>query len=175
MNPSVEIEEQTHKYWKAGTYLSALLCLILFTIFWNISDAFWISIFRLAAFAFFAMAVLGYLNIMSGALNIIASFSDDQLLITYKKGSRTVHEEQFDAPSIDYLFLTQSGQNIVQRFFLPRSATMKVSFNDSENNLYIFEFGGRPLFLEQRMLKKVNSFFQAHDIAVRNQQQKSDN
>lgn len=175
MDPSVQVEEQTHKYWKTGTYLSALLCLVLFIIFWNLSDAFWISIFRLTSFAFFALAVLGYLNIMNGALNIIASFSDDKLLITYKKGSRTVHEEQFDVSSIDYLFLTKSGKNIVQQFFLPRSATMKVSFNDTENRLYVFEFGGRPLFLEQQMLKKVNSFFQENDIAVHNKQQESDN
>ncbi|TYP95119.1 hypothetical protein LX73_0414 [Fodinibius salinus] len=170
MDPSVQVEEQTHKYWKAGTYLSGLLCLVLFIIFWNLSDAFWISIFRLLSFAFFALTVLGYLNTMNGALNIIASFSDDKLLVTYKQGSRTIHEEQFDASSIDYLFLTQSGQNIIQRFFLPRSATMKVAFNDTENRLYVFEFGGRPLFLEQQMLEKIKAFFQNHDINVHNQQ-----
>lgn len=166
MNSSVEVEEQTHKYWKAGTYISALLCLILFTTFWNISDAFWISILRLSSFAFFSLAILGYLNIMNGPLNIITHFSDDKLLVTYKKENRTVHEEQFDVQSIDQLFLTQSRQNLVQKLFLPQSATLKVSFNDTENNLYVFEFGGRPLFLEQPMLEKVTSFFQAHGITV---------
>ncbi len=164
MDKSITIQEQTHQYIKKATYLSGVLCIIFFLLFWNISSAFWISIFRLASFIFFALTVLGYLNIMNGPMTITLTFSEKYLLISYQQENSVIREEQFDYDSINEVRSSHSKQNLIYQILQPKSATLKVNFTDTKRDLFLIEFGGRPLFFDQPVLAKIKKFLENNEI-----------
>ena len=167
MSDSITIEEQTHYYWKQGTILSAVLCLITFTVFWNLGTPLWSGILRLVAFIFFALTILGYLNIMNGCLTITLYFTDSLLQVDYQRQDKTIQEEEFDLSTISSVKPTQSKQNLIQKVFQPESATLSVDFTDTDRKLYLIEFGGRPLFFDPHTIEQIVGFLSDHGIHTR--------
>ena len=166
MSNTITVEEQTHRYWKRGTILAGILCVLTFTIFWNLSSPFWESILRLVAFIFFALAVLGYLNIMNGSLTITLHFTDSLLEVSYQRQDKTIQEEEFDLATIKNINPTKSKQNLIQKLFQPESSTLAVDFSDTDRTLYLIEFGGRPLFFDPDTIEQIVQFLSDHDIRV---------
>lgn len=158
MTEHLKIREQTHKIWKTLSMISGVLCILLFLIFWYTNDAFWTGIFRLGAFIFFAGAVLSYLKIMNGPLTVSLETTDDLLVVSYHKKGETIHEEEFDKNSIKKVEITNSDNNLLSSYLQPRSASFKVHFTDTERELFLFEFSGRPLSFDQKTQRKVTDY-----------------
>lgn len=164
MNSSLTIKEQTHHRIKQGTYFSGVLCILFFTLFWNLDTPVWGNIFRLASFAFFALTVMGYLNIMNGPMTITLTFSDEYLLISYRKQNSIIGEEQFDYSTIKEVTSIQTQSNPVYSLLQPHSAALKVNFTDVDRELYLIEFGGRPLFFNNAVINKIKGFLESNEI-----------
>lgn len=154
MNSSITIKESTHWLWKTGTTVSAILCVIFFIIFWSITDPFWIGIFRLCAFIFFAIAVLGYLQMMDGPLKITLSSDRESLLVAYKKNGKEIQEEQFERGTIKKIIPTHPKENILS-FLQPNKVAFRITFDDTDHPLYLFQFRGRPLLFDQSSQKEI--------------------
>lgn len=101
---------------------------------------------------------------MNGPMTIVLTFSDEHLLISYQQKNSVIREEQFDYTSIKQITPTQSQQNIIQRLLQPESATLKVDFTDIDRDLFLIEFGGRPLFFDQPVLGKIKDFMETNGI-----------
>lgn len=167
MSNSITVrEESNYKFWKKGTYLSAAFCLVLFLIFWNVSDPFWGGIFRFVSFIFFALAVLGSLQIMNGPLRVTLSSSDDLLEVVYQKKKKAVHKEQYKRSKVVNVSLLKGKQNILLHYLQPNLATMKINFSDSDRDLYLFEFSGRPLYFDQTSIEQLKKFFADEGIEL---------
>ncbi len=167
MSNSITVrEESNYKFWKMGTYLSAALCLVLFLIFWNVSDPFWGGIFRFVSFIFFALAVLGSLQIMNGPLVVTLSSSDDRLEVVYRKKKKALHKEQYKRSTVVNVSLLKGKQNILQQYLQPNLSTMKINFSDSDRELHLFEFSGRPLYFDQASIQQLKKFFADEGIEL---------
>lgn len=159
MEKSITISEENYDFWKTGSIISAVLAVITFTVFWNLADPFWISITRLGAFIFFAITILCYLQIMNGPVEITLKVTDKNILVLYLKNDKKIQEEQFKKETIKEVFLTTAGVNYLLRKLKPSLKTFKIRFTDTDKELYLFEFGGRPLLFSQSSQKKVLQLF----------------
>lgn len=157
MNSTVTIQESTHWLWKKGTIVSAIFCVIFFLIFWNIADPFWKGIFRLCAFVFFAIAMLGYLQLMDGPLQITLRSDKESLLVAYKKNGKEIQEEEFERQTIKKVIPTHPKENILS-FIQPKKMAFRVSFNDTDRALYLFQFRGRPLLFDQSSQQEIKTY-----------------
>lgn len=155
MDKSITISEENYDFWKVGAVISAVLSVIAFTVFWNLEDPFWISIIRLGAFIFFATAILCYLQIMNGPIEITMNVTEKNIIVSYLKNGKNIHEEQFEKDTIKEIFPTTSGVNILLLKLKPTIRTFKVSFTDTDKELYLFEFSGRPLLFSRTSQKEV--------------------
>lgn len=160
------IPEQKHKIWKTGTIISAILCIILFVIFWNIENPFWISISRLGAFIFFALTVLGYLKLMNGPLEVTLKKEGKVLVVAYKKDGEKVHEEQFEFDTIKKVQTNKKDKNILLTYLQPESTTFSIHFTDTDRVLYLFEFSGRPLLFSSEEQKTIIKGLEDLNITV---------
>ena len=159
MEKSITISEENYDFWKTGSIISAVLAVIIFTVFWNLTDPFWISITRLGAFIFFAITILCYLQVMNGPIEITLKVTDQKILVIYLKDDKKIQEEQFKKETIKEVFPTTSGVNYLLRKLKPTLKTFKISFTDTDKELYLFEFSGRPLLFSQSSQKKVLQLF----------------
>ena len=162
MNDSLTIEEQIQPFYKFGTYVSAVICIISFLIFWNITSPFWISIFRFGSFIFFAIAVLGYLRLMNRPLTVTLESSDDKLKVFYKKNGKVIQEEEFDRSTVKNVTL----EDLKFNFMGSVVKSFRIHFTDTSNKLYLFEFSGRPLFFDQQAIDKTIDFLINKDIKI---------
>ena len=159
MDKSITISEENYDFWRTGAIISALLAVITFTVFWNIEDPFWKSITRLGAFIFFAITILCYLQIMNGPIEITIKNKDKNVLVLYLKNGKKVQEEQFKKETIKEVFPTTSGVNLLLRKLKPTLKTFKISFTDTDKELHLFEFSGRPLLFNRSSQKQVLQLF----------------
>jgi hypothetical protein len=159
MDKSITITEENFGFWRTAAIISALLSVIIFAIFWNLEDPFWISITRLGAFIFFAATILCYLQIMNGPIEISLSITEKHVLVSYRKNGKNIQEEEFKKETIKKICTTTSGINFLLRKLKPTVKTFKVSFTDTDNDLYLFEFSGRPLLFGESSQEKVLQLF----------------
>jgi hypothetical protein len=165
VNKPLTVREQMHGFWKMITITFGILCAIFFLIFWNLTDPFWTGIVRLGSFIFFAITVLGCLKLMSGPLQITLSSTDELLLVSYQKKGEIIQEEQFDRDSINEVRPINPSGNLIQ-YLQPNSKAFKINFTDSERDLYLFEFGGRPLLFGAPSQQKIAHYLQQLEIDI---------
>lgn len=163
MNSSITIQESTHWLWRTGTIISAILCIIFFAIFWNMSDPFWTGIFRLCSFVFFAIAMLGYLQLMDGPLKITIRSDKESLLVAYKKKGEEIQEVEFERQTIEKIVPTRPKANLLS-LIQPNTVAFRVSFNDNEQPLYLFQFRGRPLLFDQPSQEKIMNYIKQLEL-----------
>jgi len=159
MNKSITVSEENYDFWKTGAIISAVLTIITFTTFWNLEDPFWISITRLGAFIFFAITILCYLQIMNGPIDIKLDVTEQKLLVLYSKNGKKIQEEEFKKETIKEVSPTKSGVNFFIRKLKPTLKTFKINFTDTDKDLYLFEFSGRPLLFSTTAQEKILQFF----------------
>lgn len=164
MKDSVSVQEEMHSFWTKATYACGIFTIITFLIFLTSTDPLWSSILSFIAFAFFALAVLGSLKIMNGPLTVTLEADNNHLLVTYNKNLDIIQEEQFERSTIKEVKLTEKGRNILSSYLLPEAAALRVNFTDTDTKLYLFEFGGRPLFFNQTALEKIRTFLTENSI-----------
>jgi len=166
MADSITITERNQPFIKVGTLLTAILTVVSFVIFWEISDPLWISIFRFSSFIFFAITVFGYLRLMNKPLTIILESSDDRLKIFYQKKDEIIQEEEFDRTKVKQVCPVSPNTYFFSSFFQSDSQTLEIHFTDTSNKLNLFEFGGRPLFFDPNTIQEVTNFLQEKNIKV---------
>lgn len=103
---------------------------------------------------------------MNGPLTVTINSTENHLLVTYNKNMEVIQEEQFERSTIKGVVLTGDGRNILSSYLLPDAAALKISFTDTDRKLFLFEFGGRPLFFNQSALQKIKSFLRENTIRV---------
>jgi len=79
--------------------------------------------------------------------------------VSYLKNGKKIHEEQFAKETIKEVFPTTSGVNFLICKLKPTLKTFKVSFTDTDKELYLFEFSGRPLLFSKASQEKVLQLF----------------
>lgn len=158
MSNSLTVTEENYNFWKTGAIVSAVLAVVIYIVFINIEHPFWESIIQLSAFVFFALAVLSYLQIMNGPIEVTLGLADGILLITYKKNGAVIHEEELERETIKNVFATSSGINLLLNRLKPDIKTFKISFTDTDHPLFLFEFSGRPLVFGKNDQEKIASY-----------------
>lgn len=166
MKDSVSVQEEMHSFWTKATYICGVLTVAAFLLFLNSTNPLWSSILGFIAFIFFALAVLGCLKIMNGPLTVTLKTGNNHLLVTYNKNLDVIQEEQFERSTIKEVTLSDDGRDFISAYLLPKAATLRVSFTDTPTRLYLFEFGGRPLFFNQAALQKIEAFLAENNIEV---------
>lgn len=154
-----------HSAWKTISIISGILCAVFFLVFWNLTDPFWRGIIRLGSFIFFAITVLGCLKLMNGPLVVRLSSTKDLLLVSYQKKEKVIHKEEFERESIQNVTATEPSSSLL-RYVQPKSIAYKINFSDTDRDLYLFEFSGRPLLFSAASQKKIKDFLQGLEIDV---------
>lgn len=162
MNHSITIEEQRHQVWKTGTVIAGTLTILFSFLFWYQSDPLWVGILRLIAFIFFSLTVFGALKLLDGPVSITITSTPTHIQLNYRQNEKTVREEEFEQSAIEDFILSTGDKSPLKHFLQPRSATLKVRFNDGHRDLHLFEYGGRTLFFSESMLLEVLDFLHAH-------------
>jgi hypothetical protein len=163
MNSSITVQESTHWLWKTGTIISGITCIVFFAIFWNISDPFWTGIFRLCSFVFFAIAMLSYLQMMDGPLKITLRSDKDLLLVAYEKKGKEIQEEQFERNTIEEIVPIHPEKKLLS-LLQPNTVAFRINFNDTDRNLYLFQFRGRPLLFDQSSQKEIMDYLKKIEV-----------
>ncbi len=158
MSDSLTVTEGNYNFWKVGALATAALAVISFVILLNINDPFWESIIRLASFVFFALAVLCYLQIMNGPIEVTLTLAEKVLVVTYRKNEKIIHEEELEKSTIKNVFATSTGINFLLTRLQPDTKTFKISFTDTDHPLFLFEFSGRPLVFGKADQQKISSY-----------------
>jgi len=164
MGSAITVKEEVHTFWKKAAMLCGALSLILFLLFWNLKEPFWESIFRFGSFIFFAASVLGFLKVMGGPLEVTLNYTDQLLLVSYLKKGEKIQEEQFERETIEQIENINTDKNILVSFLQPHSSGFKINFNDTDRDLYLFEFSGRPLLFGKQAQEKIVNFLEDIDI-----------
>lgn len=159
MNPSVSVTEANYDFWKACALISACTGAIIFGVFLMLEDPFWISITRLGAFVFFAMMVLCYLQIMNGPISVLLDVTDNDILVYYQKNGEIIQEEEFSKETVKDVSASSVGVNVILRTLKPSLKTFKIHFTDTDRELNLFEFSGRPLLFEKSSQDEIEQFF----------------
>ncbi|MDZ7680210.1 MAG: hypothetical protein U5J63_00525 [Fodinibius sp.] len=146
---TITIKEESYSFWRMVAGICGILCVLFFVIFWLYSDPFWTSIWRLVAFIFFAGAVMAYLKVMDGPLHVTLEATDDLLLVRYLKKGQTIQEEQFERDTIAEISNSQKSKNLFTNLLQPQSAAFRISFTDTDQQLFLFEFSGRRLLFNR--------------------------
>lgn len=158
MGRSVTIYEQRHDIWRKGTFASAVLTILFFILFWNISDPLWIGILRLVTFIFFTLTVFGTLKLMEPPMEVELSFNSNYLLISYVQNEKEVLNEQFDRSAIQSILPTSSDLPFWTHYLHPQSAILKVDFKGKQHKSPLIKYRGRPLLFKQDKLSDVQKW-----------------
>lgn len=97
-------------------------------------------------------------------MTIIMKYADEQLKILYHKKGEMVQEEGFDPTKIKEVRPVSPGNYLLSSLLQPNSRTFEIHFSDTKKKLYLFEFGGRPLFFDTDATQKVTDFLQKKNI-----------
>ncbi|HEX6983599.1 MAG TPA: hypothetical protein VF181_12640 [Balneolaceae bacterium] len=170
MTDSVSVQEEMHSFWTKATYVCGILTIISFLVYLTSNDPLWSSILSFITFIFFALAVLGCLKIMNGPLTVTLETENNHLLVSYNKNLDIIQEEQFERSTIKEVRLTGEGRNVVSSYLLPKATALRIHFTDTDTKLYLFEFGGRPLFFNQTDLQEIRSFLEENGVPVKQTQ-----
>lgn len=158
MNHSITIEEQRHQVWKTGTIVAGAITILFSFLFWYQSDPLWVGILRLIAFIFFSLTVFGALKLLDGPVSITITSTPTHIQVNYRQDEKTVQQEEFEQTAIKDFVLTTGDKSPLKHYLHPRSATLKVRFNDDHRDLHLFEYGGRILFFNESTLLEVQDF-----------------
>lgn len=161
MDHSITIEEQRHQAWRTGTFICGGLTLLFGLLFWYQPDPLWVGILRLIAFIFFSLTVFGVLKLLDGPVSITITSTPTHIRLNYRQNEKTVREEEFEQSAIEDFILSRDKKSPWRQYLQPRSATLKVRFNDDHRDLHLFEYGGRTLFFNESMLLEIQDFLHA--------------
>lgn len=103
---------------------------------------------------------------MNGPLEISLSSSEELVLVSYTKNNKVVKEEEFDRQTIKKVTAAKPEGNPMLIYLQPNSSIFKISFTDTDSNLNLFEFSGRPLLFSETSQRKITDYFKSLDILV---------
>lgn len=161
MSNSITIEEQRHHVWKIGTFIAGGLTILFSILFWYQSDPLWVGILRLIAFIFFSLTVFGALKLLDGPVSITIGHTPTHFQIIYQQNEKKIREEEFERSAIQEFIFSTENKSPWKRYLKPRSATLKIRFNDGRSDLHPFEYGGRTLFFNESALLEIQDFLNA--------------
>lgn len=164
MDKSLTVKEIHLKYWRPFTIILAAASAIFFVIFWNLNDPLWASIIRIASFLCFAGAVFGALKLMEGNLILNLKIEDQKLIVRYFKDNRIIRKEDFELSEINKIFPSVPEENWSFPLIKKKFKGFIIDFKDSEQVLFLFEFGGRPLVFSPEKVDQITSFLTAHQL-----------
>jgi hypothetical protein len=164
MKTEIEVKEYSPASWKLICISSCLLALILFLVYWNTTNVFWGGILRLAAFVCFATAVLSGLKAMDGLLRVNIGDFDNNLILTYFKKNRTVHEEVHKHGDIKEVACIPFSSLIAKN----SGYMFLVRFNDSKQDYELFHFSGRTLKFDRENAERILTFLKEKKVPVKN-------
>jgi hypothetical protein len=101
---------------------------------------------------------------MGGPLEVTLNYTDQLLLVSYLKKGEKIQEEQFERETIEQIESVTTDKNILVSYLQPYSSAFKINFNDTERDLYLFEFSGRPLLFGKQDQEKIANFLKDLDI-----------
>lgn len=102
---------------------------------------------------------------MDGPLEITLKEEDDLLVVIYEKKGKNIQEEQFNRDTIQKVMVNRQDKNLLTSYLQPEAATFKIGFSDTDRDLYLFEFGGRPLLFNSRDQQKITSYLEECNIS----------
>lgn len=101
---------------------------------------------------------------MDGPLEVTVKEEDNLLMVFYEKKGKNIQEEQFNRDTIKKVMRTGKDKNLLTSYLQPEAATFKIEFTDTDRNLYLFEFGGRPLLFGPRDQQKILNYLEECNI-----------
>lgn len=101
---------------------------------------------------------MAYLKVMDGPLQIVLETTDELLLVNYVKDGEIIQEEQFELDTITQISSTKRPKNTFNNFLQPQSAAFQISFTDTDNDIYLFEFSGRQLLFGRNARDDIANF-----------------
>lgn len=108
MKDKLVIREKYFKHWLAVAIGSLILSITFFSAYLLANDVLWIGYLRLAAFAFFASALLSLFKIYDGRVEIYLTLEDDYIVSKYKVRDKIIfscdhHKSDFHNVKVDQL------------------------------------------------------------------------
>lgn len=164
MEASLKVEEVKSKYWRPLTIFLGIICIIFFVLFWNLEDPFWVGIFRIISFLCFAGTIFGALKLMEGNLKLNLEITDQDLTVRYLKKERTVHKESYKLSTINNIFPVVPNENWSLPFLQNSFEGFLIDFSDSDQTLFLFEFGGRPLVFSEENRDRIIDFLSSYQL-----------
>lgn len=162
---ALTVTERFSSLWKWGTAGLGIAAAVLFLIYWNMENVVWGGIARLSSFICFAAAVFSALKLVEGKRTITLGIEQDMLKISYEKKGEELHRDIFKLDEIDYVYPVNLAEfnelNTARGNFTPR-----IRFDNSDRELFMFFFGGRPIVLEDGDIEKVLDFLIDNDVTI---------
>lgn len=160
MSQTLCIEEQREPYWKFVAAVTAILAVVLFVIYWNMSDVFWAGMVRLASFACFAGAILSGLKAVEGGITIEVHITNSTLIFRYLKKGKPVLEGEHELDNIESV--SYAGSTSV--FSSESNYVIIIKFRDSDKNFNLFHFSGRSIKLSRDDTHRLVQFLDEQGI-----------
>lgn len=126
----------------------------------------WSGIIRLSSFICFAGAVIGGLKLMEGKRSIVLSAENNQLKVSYRKKGDELHQDVFDIHEIEHIYPENISEFDDWSFSNGHGVTPRIRFSDSESDLFLFFYGGRPIIPREGEFEQVHKFLKQHGIST---------
>lgn len=160
MNQSLTVREQHSPLWRYAAITGAVLAVVLFIIYWNMTDVFWSGILRLASFVSFAGAIMSGLKAMESGLDIEISLSDRTLIINYYKKGNRINEQSQELEHVTSIARVTPESRLSGE----TANVFIVRYKDSNEDFDLFHFSGRTLQFDDTESRKLIDFFNKHRI-----------
>lgn len=164
MNHTLSIYEYQPPVWKKLALISLIIAVISFGASWVTSNILWASIFQLVAFSAFTGTVLAFLQFRTKPQKITLQVNSNHLTIDYQLQNDNLKEELFERDTIKKI----EKLEVVFRwdfFSMLDGYKYIISFTDTKNELSVFTFSGRDLYISAGEAAVLDNFLDEHNLS----------
>lgn len=166
MKDQLVIREKYFKHWPVIAVGSLVLSIFFFLAYQLANDVLWIGYLRLAAFAFFASALLSLFKIYDGQVEITCTRLDRSIKSEYRVRDRTVYSHEHPLTDFHNLKIDVLPNKSLYNDFIKSDRCVRFQ-RENENAWYYFnEIESRVIPLSDENSRKLKKFLEYHSKVV---------
>lgn len=165
MKDRLVIQEKYSKYWPIVAMVSFVLSVLLFITYHLMDDVLWIGYLRLAAFAFFAVALLSFFKVYDGQVEVTVEVEDKFIKSVYKVRGEVIFEIKHPRSDFYRVKTDQLPNKSLYNDFMKSDKCVRFQRKDENAWFYFNEIESRVIPLSDENANKLRDFLEENSEA----------
>lgn len=159
------IKEKYSKYWPTVAVLSLILSLVIFVSYHFIDNVLWIGYLRLAAFAFFAVALLSFFKVYDGQVELTVLADEEFFKSTYQVRNEIIFESEQPRSVFHQVKTDQLPNKSIYNDFMKNDRCVRFQKKDENAWYYFNEIESRVIPLSEENANTLRDFLKMYSEA----------